>query len=413
MDTFYQSLSKTLPLEFPKVAIHPGTARGDIPRDEPGASRGTERYRRPFGNMRLNSRIGLTLPAGEWHVSWKCALTDFLEARYVLDMEGLAIVQGDAQWQLVSQKEGRTLRLGNNGRSDIAVSPDGASFYYMDANGFVAWHSSDGELEHLCFARLQEQYRRLLIRREAAHYFVVSLSNGRPPWGPGDLWAVEKISIGDSSRVDVGKVLLDSDSAGMLIQKKDKLLIPASAEGTTVLATRERLYLMNDDLRITRALTGKFDPLALSTDPLKRVYVLVRTENVTALWMVTFEGERVFSFAIPAELQVGAFPPIVGYGHQVYLFAGSRVVAIAPSGALLWEHELQGGFGGAVVTAEDQLLVSEGSCVSAFDIKGQRRTLYRLTDESARTPPVLTSTGGLLVATERNLYRLTTAGVRN
>jgi hypothetical protein len=152
---------------------------------------------------------------------------------------------------------------------------------------------------------------------------------------------------------------------------------------------------------------ARFEPLALSVDRAKRIYVVVRAEAAAALWVITPEGERVLSVPIRGGNDLGAHPPVVGYAHRVHLFVDSRIVTVGPTGAVLWEQALEGAFGGAIVTADDELVASEGSSVSAFDGTGRRRVLQRFPDGSVRTPPVLTASGSILVATERDLYCLT------
>jgi hypothetical protein len=61
---------------------------------------------------------------------------------------------------------------------------------------------------------------------------------------------------------------------------------------------------------------------------------------------------------------------------------------------------------GAVVTANDQLLVSVGSMLLAFDEKGERRTLYAFEGEELVTQPILTERERIIVATQESLYYL-------
>ena len=61
---------------------------------------------------------------------------------------------------------------------------------------------------------------------------------------------------------------------------------------------------------------------------------------------------------------------------------------------------------GAVVTADDLLVVSEGDSLTAWDAQGQRRVIHTLPGESLATAPVLLADGDVLVATQAHLYRL-------
>ncbi|MEP6904232.1 MAG: hypothetical protein ABJA66_21110, partial [Actinomycetota bacterium] len=76
------------------------------------------------------------------------------------------------------------------------------------------------------------------------------------------------------------------------------------------------------------------------------------------------------------------------------------------SGLCLWEYQTDNPIAGAVVTAENQLLMSDGSELGVFEANGHYRTLYKFKDESLQTPPTLTSRGELVVATDKKLYCL-------
>jgi hypothetical protein len=404
MDTFYQDLSTPIEIQFPRVSVA-------APRRPQGleAARAPDKvpagYLMPFANDHLNSRVSFVLPQKNWEPQWKCALQENIDSSFVVQKGDGIIVQGARFWQLIDANTGQAFALDLKGNSPVAWSGAGG-FYFGDRNGFIAYHGADGRLQHRCSARLKEQFSRLMIRRTPDAYFVASLSDGWPPFGMGDFYAFEKITVGDVNRVDEARVLLDSKRAGMLIQKKRDLTIPVVHERITVLATRDRLYLVDEDLKVRRALTGEFEPLSMSADEEGRLYLVVQLPKYKALWIVTPEGSRLMSFTWPADFAIGKMPPVVGYDHQAYVAVKDHLVAVHQSGRMLWEHPLGGKFAGATVTGDDNLLVSEGSRVVVYDLEGKSRVLFDCIDQQLSTPPVLTEKGRLLVASDRTLFCL-------
>jgi hypothetical protein len=59
-----------------------------------------------------------------------------------------------------------------------------------------------------------------------------------------------------------------------------------------------------------------------------------------------------------------------------------------------------------VTTADDQLLVTAGAAITAWNAGGEPRVLYHVDGDALETAPVLTSHGELLAASRTKLYCL-------
>jgi len=416
-DNFFKSLSKPLKMKFPSVPVDPPEASGweegkpSTGSDKERPAAGMESagsYLRPHANEQLNARIAARMPEGVWEIKWQVELPKYIRPHYLLQHGDKVIVQGEGQWQLRDLEEGREIALDNQGDSDLAFHPAFSNFCYIDGDGYVVSHQRNGDVEHLCAVRFAEGVARLMIRRDGDTYFVYSLSYGAPPLGDGEFWAVEKIDLGDISKKDETNVLTDKKRLGLVLQKTDQLLCPAVHGSTSVLATNNRLYLMDDDLKITRAITGDFEPLALSLDEDGLIHVVVHKSNGDTLWVLTPEGELRRSVLLPPGLKEFR-PPVIGFDHHIFLITSGRVLCLDGGGSVKWGDGTKNNPGGAIVTPDNLLLVSEGSSLLVFGADGERSVLATLEGETLCTPPVLTDRGELLVAGQRRLTCLTAA----
>ena len=76
-----------------------------------------------------------------------------------------------------------------------------------------------------------------------------------------------------------------------------------------------------------------------------------------------------------------------------------------PAGYVSWEQPTMGQLTGSVVTASGQLVSTEGSKLVVRDAEGKPEVLFEL-GEPAATPPVMSETGDLLVASRKTLFCL-------
>ncbi|PYS40748.1 MAG: hypothetical protein DMG14_09570 [Acidobacteria bacterium] len=391
-------------MEFPRLPLHDATASagGLGPQDDSGA------YVAPYANARLNSRIRYALPAGDWSVQWSAELPDYMHTSFVLQAGENVLVEGERQWLLFASATGQEIGRGQKGHSDVYLDAATGEFYYIDRDDYIATHNARGELLHLCAARLLEQYDRLAIWRQNSKYFVVTRSWGKPPRGKGYLWAVEKLDLGDTSKIDFQKVLNDKRREAMVSQPVETLARPPRDGTVAVLATTDRFYFMDDRLNVIRAITGEFQPLSLSLDDTGRLYVLVRSSGEGRFWIVTREGARLLDLAVPLGQDTFPPPPIIDRSGRAYLLLPGEVLALDATGEIAWREKVEGTLF-ATLTADGTLVAAVGPNVLAFDAEGKQRILATVADDALRTPPVLDARGRLYVSSEHHLYCLNTA----
>jgi hypothetical protein len=182
----------------------------------------------------------------------------------------------------------------------------------------------------------------------------------------------------------------------------------ASQEQTLVIASRNEICLVSLDLELRGVLQADFEPLAMSLDEAGRIYLIVKDKDGMAFWLLTPQGERLMAYRFEAGAQPPLVPPAIGFDHCVYLVGDHCVIAIDNYGQLLWTHPISAEVAWLSVTADDQLLLADGTELARIDPDGARHSLYRF-GEVLHTPPLLTPDGRLIVASRRHLFLLTPA----
>ena len=197
-------------------------------------------------------------------------------------------------------------------------------------------------------------------------------------------------------------------------------LLTASYDGGIVAAYEGRIVRIDWELEVTSLLTGSFTPIALSLDEAGWTYLIVdepAAEGSPAptptpaparcLWIVAPSGERTVRVPLPAPLATKArTPPIVGHDHRVIIVGGGALLALDARGELLFARRTSDACPGAIITADDQLLVSDGADLVVIDPAGQRAVLRHFDDGALVTAPVMDPSGDVLVATNETLHRL-------
>jgi hypothetical protein len=318
------------------------------------------------------------------------------------------LVQAADQWQLFDT-EGKALASGPLHVSEVVLDRAHELFYHNEPVGLIAARRlTDGGRLFLVAGYAGNNYRRAFLSRRGRKLIVASVefvTNPHSNYFP-NLSAVNVVDVGEPHEVDSLTGILRSARPLAELTRDISLLFAALHDETLYLATRDRVYLADLDLKIRAELAGQFEPVAMSLDEAGRIYLLVRAEGRTALWLLSPQGERLMAFTMPSDLKLTATPPIVGYNHRVYVLGADRMLAINPDGKLAWVRPVNGQRGGAVITADDQLLVSDGRDLAVFNQEGQRSVLSSFDNETLFTPPVLTASGEILVASERRLYLL-------
>ncbi|TMA43813.1 MAG: hypothetical protein E6J82_05945 [Deltaproteobacteria bacterium] len=147
----------------------------------------------------------------------------------------------------------------------------------------------------------------------------------------------------------------------------------------------------------------------LSVDELGRMHLIVGTGDKLSVWVVTPDGSRTVSRPLNPEYGPPIAPPIVGYDHRIHLVAADGIVTLDAYGGPLWERRPQGRVAGAGAAADDQLIVAAGRELQAYDGKGEREILFRSVAGALTTPPAMSASGEIFVATAEALFCLSRA----
>jgi len=404
-DSFYvTSPDSPVKLDRPPIPIQPAQA-GPIPRATP--ARGADGCLRPFVNQQLNSRVSRALGAEDWKILWQKDVSAGLYPSYVLESNNRILAQGVDRWELFDG-DGKSISTGRIGQSAVFIDSAHSLFYLSDENGYIAARRlSDGGEEFVFHAYFGKDFRQTLIERKDHRMLIVSIERPTDPHGgqQPNLSVIEVQDLGAPLKTNADHILISAKRQTNLM--RDTINLHAALLGETlVLAADQRVYFTDLDLKINSVLQEEFTPLAMSLDEASRVYLLAQTKAGLELWLITKDGKRLMSSVLPQDMRVNPIPPIVSYNHRTYILGTDRVMAIGPSGKLAWVRPLKTTRASAVVTADDQLLVSDGSELIVFDEAGKRRVLQTFVNDVLTTPPVLSSGGEILVASERRLYCL-------
>ncbi|HWM89375.1 MAG TPA: hypothetical protein VN493_01265 [Thermoanaerobaculia bacterium] len=367
--------------------------------------------RRTFVNDEKSSRLpwaaalGLRAAPAPFEIAWRAPLEPATKPSSLLWWRDRVLVEGDQSWQLFSL-DGSPVKSGFLGESGVVLDPQRSVFYFADSGGFIAaGRLSDGRNDFRVGLLTGKNHGRSFIAQRADRMITVSTrlhvdQHSLPPIST----VVEVTEIGHPgerrSFGDPNEPLPVADLA-----RETVLLLAAMQGGKVTLATNDRVYRADLDLKIELALTGSFTPDALSLDETGRIYLAVEAQGRRVLWLISPAGELLYSFELPPGFGSVLGPAVVGFDHAAYLLGERHVVAVTPEGHLKWARRHRGRPAGAVVTADDWLLVADGNELAAYDEDGQRHSLYTF-PEPLQTAPLLTSNGEYLLATATHLYCL-------
>lgn len=373
---------------FPKAAIE---KRGDI-------SRG-------YINEELNSRLPFALNNGGWKIKWQAELSSSFTPLAVLETKERIVVESEGIWWLFD-KDGKKLQHGPFSASGIVL--DKENFYAADSTGLiVARRLSDGSDVFGLSLFFGQEYERTFMIRKGLRFLAVStgreLDSHISDTKENSL--IELVDLGEPVKTDSNGLLKSSKPLAHLVRKTKLLLIAMHGE-TIVFAAQNRIYLADMNLNITQALSGEFTPLTMSLDESGRIYLIVEEKKGRSLWLLLPTGELAMTFELPSSFGQIIAPPIIGYNHQVYIVAYNKILAVNSPGKLVWQSSVEKKISGAVITADEQLLVSAESELLAFDAKGQKRILFTVSNDNIQISPVLTSSGEILFASRKHLYCL-------
>jgi hypothetical protein len=275
----------------------------------------------------------------------------------------------------------------------LYINPDA----YLEARRLTA-----GEHEFRILPAYGDIYSRIHLARQGNRVAIAGVERELDPHGghPATHSLVEVIDLGASPKADDLGFLSNASALGTLLIPVPRL-VAASSPDLIVAATHDWVYLINWDLQVQAGLEGSFDPQAISLDESGRIYLLAERGGVQSLLLLKSGGERLYSLDLPPASARPLAPPIVGFDHTVYVLSGSRIFAVDAVGHQKWTKSAAS-ITGAVITADNRLVVADGGGVAVYDEAGEKTELLR--QAGLVTPPVLTREGELLVASRSAVY---------
>jgi len=394
-----------------RPAEHPLTASRFIPIKNGG-------MKCSFVNEKRNSRVGsrLDLPLSgpiAFELRWRADLLPTLEPYGLLATVDRVIIYGTTQWQLFDM-HGRCIERVPLGSSSITLDPSQSLIYAADVFGrIVAYSLDNGQPAFSMLLNHGKDFAYPFLVRKGHRIISTGVEIPRDPSEPSP----ERTNIEITELHNPSARKSWNEPGGPLVLyeliRKSLRAEAAFSDDTLVLASDDRVYLFNLDLQLQRAITDTFLPVNISLDEAMNIYLIIYAKGSYALWLLKPNGERVYTFEFPPGVKGPRIPPIVGYDHTVYLVTDHQILSVAMDGKLNWMQSAHGDIAGAVITADDQLLVTEGNSLVAWDTVGERRVLFTFPDLNIATPPVLLPGGEILVASAKQLFRLVRVNTRN
>ena len=340
------------------VGISPGTSPAEPPKPrtpepyEPGAS--PTDVVSPYVRPEHSSRLGVPLPKGRARPRWTFTLDPKLDPAFVLTTGTRIVVQG---------------------RPTGAATARQTPFVVLDTRGVrVGNDLLPGE--HVRLDPLQGKL-----------YGV----------GGAELPSAWKLADASYSADKLGA----DDPRSVL----GALAVRATAhDGTHVFITKTSVEI---DARAAgqqrTVVEAPVQPLDAAIDEEANLHVIVRQDRDLALWTTPLAGGSVGRIRLgPLRRDRADVPPILGKGVRVVIL-DDRMTGIGPDGRTLWER--RGALtGGATLTSDDRLLVATDAKVLAIDPSGRTTEVLSAPREIFITPPILTASGLLLVASGSRLH---------
>ncbi|MFN0105506.1 MAG: hypothetical protein ACKV2U_25890 [Bryobacteraceae bacterium] len=387
---------------FPVIPVRAASAGSAVPHAT--VDIGAE-YGQPNANEAQNSRLGTRVPTPPWTLAWEAKFDASLRPYYVLQSGDRVVVRAN-QWLLYDTR-GELVRTGGIDGGPVVMDSFTKRFYRIDPAG--AMQAADlpaGDGGYMYFPALGDQFSRVNIGVRGSRVMIAGIERDLDPHGgnPATQSSLEIMDAGDSPKTDVAGMIEGHRRIGQLYVPGTKLAVAVHGE-RIVAAAPGAVYITNWDLEAVQAIEAAFEPVSMSLDETGRIYLVAAKEEKTSLWVMNAAGERSYIWDFPPGAAPPRTPPIIAYDHTVFLAGGRVIYAIGTDGKLNWSRTTTGAIAGAVVTANNYLLVSEGSEIAAYNLEGKRQSLFKF-EQELLTAPILTAPGQVLVAGAGRLYCL-------
>ncbi|MEZ4394660.1 MAG: hypothetical protein R3A48_26605 [Polyangiales bacterium] len=423
-DTFTRS-GAPLPLGVPVVAIRDGVPDGPFPAATP-APRGTGT---PclYANHSLNGRLPHPLPVGRWVLSWSSPIEHALRPDAVLTAGERLVAAREGVWELFDL-EGNRIRHGATESHRPVLDPVAGGLWTVAHSGILAAHDlADGARRFVVHTRSGMDYHRVHLDADAERVLLTSIEviDDIHEGGMSQHAFMERVDLGADTAPDASGFLRSATAGPHLVHQDDAAgtrpyesrvsgllqspqgeprMLAASWGDALHLATFDRLYVLDREMNVVAAFSDRFEPLALSVDERGRMHLVVRTADGDAYWTVDRAGVRVVTAALPEGPSTFVAPPIVGHNHAVFLVSTRAIYALRSDVGLHWSFAADDDIVGAVITADELLLVTTRRGVYALNARGEVGGLIAAPEgEDFCAPVVVTEHDTLVAATEAHL----------
>ena len=230
---------------------------------------------------------------------------------------------------------------------------------------------------------------------------LVILSVRESIFGPSPQAVVEAVRIKDYANRGPTGILYGIEPLAGIIRDLDSDVELAAGKNGPLCATPDGITWYDWQLRKSIDFQIDSNPIALSADSEGRAYLVHDRDGACTLSIVPRGGPVQAEVTLPWDASLPT-PPVVSSSGYVFLTPPGQVLAVDPTGRILWHRERSSRCAGTVTSNGLLLLPDDGLC--AVTIEGDRFPLWRLS-EPAMTPPILAQ-GKLHVATASKLYVL-------
>ena len=377
----------------------------------------------PFAFPGLESFVAATAPRGVWptagggagrtgrsaeplvhqsyQLAWHAPLGGLEQPAGVLVGLGRIIVIGDRSLGLWDAADGRPVGAVPRGVGASLIDVDGGRLLVGTAGGIDVYDPDGGRESTMTLSAPEQAVTREILRGPGA---LVLVSSHAPAHGRESV-VVESVRVRDYAATKNDTLYGIEPLGGIRCEDEASIVAAAGAAGPA-LGLPGRLDWRDWQLhpQMVTDLPGR--PIAISVDDREHAHVLLDEAGVTHLQVAPRGQSALFDLTLPPEAGPFTRPPLVAASGQITLASPHTIVAVSPSGAILWRRSRTSP-APATLSANGLLLLG-GDTLDAVMDDGRHITLARPPTPIV-TPPVLANEW-IFAATAEEVFALRPTG---